>query len=111
MCSSSNAASVASPATIASWLRPKVVECFIAFSSELNTDVKTRSVVSIAPTGTYPPDSALDTVMMSGRRSQCSWQKNFPVRPSPVCTSSSTSSVLYLRHSACASCQYSGGAS
>ena len=72
MSSSSKVASVASPATIASWLRPNVVECFIAFSSELKTDVKTRSVVSTAPTGTKPPDSALDTVTMSGRRSQCS---------------------------------------
>ena len=53
----------------------------------------------MAPTGMYPPDSALDTVMMSGSTPQCSKPKNFPVRPRPVCTSSTTNSVLWRRHS------------
>ena len=72
MFSSSKAANVASPATMASWLRPNVLECFSAFSSELKIDMKMRSEVRTAPTGTYPPDSALETVMMSGSRPQCS---------------------------------------
>ena len=57
---------------MASWFRPKVVECFSALSTELNTEQNTRSEVSMAPTGMYPPDRALDVVMMSGSRSQCS---------------------------------------
>ncbi len=58
--------------------------------------MNTRSVDSIAPTGTYPPDSALETVMMSGCRPQCSKQKNLPVRPRPVCTSSMHQQCLVL---------------
>ena len=68
------------------------------------------SVIRTAPDGTNPPDRALDTVMMSGLRFQCSKQKNFPVLPSPVCTSSSTKRVPCDRQSSCASLQYSGGA-
>src|SRR5580658_1377227 len=95
---------------MASWFRPKVEECFNAFSSELKTDENTRSEVSTAPTGIYPPESALETVMMSGLRSQCSKQKNLPERPRPVCTSSSTSKVRCLRQSSWTSCQYSAEA-
>ncbi len=61
----------------------------------------------MAPTGTYPPDNALEIVMMSGCRPQCSKAKNLPVLPMPVCTSSMTSSVPCSRQAASASCQYS----
>src|SRR3984957_4496439 len=52
MSSSSNAAKVASPATIASWLVLNVEECTTARSMELYTASDTAAVESIAPTGT-----------------------------------------------------------
>ena len=52
MSSSSNAASVASPATMASWFWLKVDECTTARSMELNTASETSAEQSIAPTGT-----------------------------------------------------------
>lgn len=94
MLSSSKVARVANPATMASWLRPNVVEWTSALSIEVNTRIITSSVHSTAPTGTNPPDNALETVMMSGVNPQCSWAKNLPVRPRPVCTSSATKSAL-----------------
>ena len=52
MSSSSNAARVASPATIASWLVLNVEECTTARSMELYTASDTAAVESMAPTGT-----------------------------------------------------------
>ena len=57
---------VASPATMASWLVVKVEEWTTARSMELYTLSDTLADDSMAPTGTYPPDSALEMVMMSG---------------------------------------------
>ena len=51
-CSSSKIDSVASPATIASWLPLKVVECTMARSIELKTLRKILSLDSMAATGT-----------------------------------------------------------
>src|SRR5271155_5401422 len=109
MSSASNAASVASPATIASWLVLNVEEWTTARSMELYTASHTSAEQSMAPTGTKPPESAFDTVMMSGVMPNCSWQKKVPDRPRPACTSSTTMSALCRRHSDCASCQYSSG--
>ena len=105
MSSSSMTLSVASPATMASWPIEKVEEWTTALSIELKTAEDTSVVLKTAPTGTYPPDSALDNVMMSGRTSQCSWQKNRPLRPIPVWTSSITSNVPWRRHTDCTSAQ------
>ena len=110
MSSSSNACSVARPATIASWLVLKVEEWTTALSMELNTLSQTAAVHSMAPTGTYPPESAFETVMMSGVMPNCSWQKNVPLRQSPAWTSSRTMSALCRRQSDWASCQNSSGA-
>ncbi len=46
--------------------------------------------------------------MMSGSSPKCSWQKNLPVRPSPVCTSSETNRVRCRRHSSWTPDQYGG---
>ena len=66
MCSSSKTESVASPATMAIGLFLNVVEWTIARSIELYVPRRILSLVSIAPTGMYPPESALEMVMMSG---------------------------------------------
>ena len=65
-------ASDASPAAIASGPPLNVVEWTMTFSMDEYTEPKIFSVVSIAPTGTYPPDSALATVTMSGCTPSCS---------------------------------------
>src|ERR1700722_14931346 len=110
MSSSSNAAKVASPATIASWLVLNVEEWTTALSMELYTASDTEAVLSMAPTGTNPPESAFETVMMSGVMPNCSWQKKVPERPRPACTSSRIKRALCRRHSDCASCQNSSDA-
>jgi hypothetical protein len=69
--SSSSTWRVARPATMASWFLEKVDEWTTARSIELYTASNTEVVVKTAPTGTYPPDSDLEMVMMSGFRSQC----------------------------------------
>src|SRR5699024_12519276 len=47
----------------------------------------TLSLTSTAPMG-RPPPSPLARVTMSGRRLYCSQARKVPVRPTPVCTSS-----------------------
>ena len=95
---------------MASWLVLKVDEWTTARSMELKTASETSAEQSIAPTGTKPPERALDTVMMSGVMPNCSWQKKVPERPIPACTSSRTMSALCRRQSDWASCQNSSGA-
>ena len=49
--------------------------------------------ISSAPTGTYPPESDFETGTRSGSSPQCSNAKSLPVRPKPVCTSSTQKRV------------------
>ena len=80
--------STASPAAQASGLPPKVEPCMPGVSSVLTSGPKVIS----APIGT-PPPRPLARVIASGT-TPAWWKANqVPVRPMPVCTSSSTSSA------------------
>ena len=85
--------SVAMPAAIARSFFEKVEPCTTARSMRLNTLSKIHLRISTAPTGTWPPDSALASSTMSGSMPQCSPARNLPVRPMPVWISSAMNSV------------------
>mmetsp|Transcript_2953 Transcript_2953/g.9709 ORF Transcript_2953/g.9709 Transcript_2953/m.9709 type:complete len:225 (-) Transcript_2953:613-1287(-) len=74
------------PAAHARKFPPKVV----AWSPGWKTAA--ASVQVIAPMGT-PPPRALAELITSGVTPRCSWPQKRPVRPTPVCTSSTISSA------------------
>ena len=70
--SSSMTCRLASAAAMAMSFWPNVLECTTQRSMELKTQSMIRGVVMTAPTGTYPPDSALAQQTISGSTSgQC----------------------------------------
>src|SRR5437762_122986 len=73
--------SVAMPAAIARSFFAKVEPCTTARSIWLKILSKILLRVSSAPTGTWPPDNALDSSTMSGSTFQCSTARNRPVQP------------------------------
>ncbi len=93
MSSSRVACSAPMRAAVAIGLPPKVVVWMYGFS---NIASKTSGVAMKLPTGMTAPPRALPMVMMSGGQSQCSMPQSVPVRPMPVCTSSTMSSTPHL---------------
>ena len=75
--------SVAIPAAIARSFLENVEPWTTARSMRLNTLSKIHLRISTAPTGTWPPESALASSTMSGSMPQCSTARNLPVRPMP----------------------------
>ncbi|CKR49252.1 Uncharacterised protein [Mycobacterium tuberculosis] len=79
--------STASAAAAQTGLPPKVLPCRPGVSSSAAGPTARQ-----APIGS-PPPRPLARVTTSGVMPSCWWAKNAPVRPIPVCTSSSTSSA------------------
>mmetsp|Transcript_14331 Transcript_14331/g.44798 ORF Transcript_14331/g.44798 Transcript_14331/m.44798 type:complete len:224 (+) Transcript_14331:288-959(+) len=69
----------------------------------------TDQSASTAETGITPPLSALPRMTTSARTPSASMASMCPVRPSPVCTSSATSSTLCRSHSSRAVLRYPSG--
>ena len=104
--SDSSTSSVARPAAIAMSFFANVEPCTTARSIRSNTLSKIHLRVSTAPTGTWPPDSDLDSSTMSGSMPQCSQARKRPVRPNPVWISSAMNKVPYLRQRSSAERRY-----
>ena len=90
----------ASAAAIATGAAENVEVCT---KGSLPNGWKTSWRATMAETGMTPPDSALPTSSMSGTIPSRSAPHQVPRRPSPVCTSSSTSSAPWARQEAATS--------
>ena len=76
-------------------------------SSDQNAS-NTLRVAMVAASGSVPPVSAFDSVMMSGTTPAASQANIVPVRPKPVKISSKISSNSYLSASARRRCSTAG---